>query len=147
MPFWRLPPFSNTTVICPAYIHIYTYIYIYTVYAQNRKGILVKWCMNMLCAISKLFEKVVCNQLYDYFTKNKLFHDNQYGFRTKHSTELAVTELVDRVLLNVDNKQVPFAVFMDLSKALDTLDHKILIDKLQHYVIRGISLMWLQRYL
>ena len=103
--------------------------------------------MNMLCAISKLFEKVVYNQLYDYFTKNKLFHDNQYGFRTKHSTELAVTELVDRVLLNVDNKQVLFAVFMDLSKALDTLDHKILIDKLQHYVIRGISLMWLQKYL
>ena len=40
--------------------------------------------ISLLCAISKLFEKVVYNQLYDYFTKNKLFHDNQYGFRTKH---------------------------------------------------------------
>ena len=103
--------------------------------------------ISLLCAISKLFEKVVYNQLYDYFTKNKLFHDNQYGFRTKHSTELAVTELIDRVLLNIDNKQVPFAVFMDLSKAFDTLDHKILIDKLHHYGIRGISLMWFESYL
>ena len=101
----------------------------------------------MFCAISKLFEKVVYNQLYDYLAKNKLFHDNQYGFRTKHSTELAVTELIDRVLLNIDNKQVPFAVFMDLSKAFDTLDHKILIDKLHHYDIRGISLMCFESYL
>ena len=60
--------------------------------------------ISLLCAISKLFEKVVYNQLYDYFTKNKLFHDNQYGFKTKHSTELAVTESIDRVLLNIDNK-------------------------------------------
>ena len=95
----------------------------------------------MLCAISKRFEKVVYNQLYDYFTTNKLFYDNQYGFRTKHCTELAVTELIDRVLLDIDNKQVPLAVFMDLSKTFDTLDHKILIDKLHHYGIGGISLM------
>ena len=103
--------------------------------------------ISLLCAISKLFEKVVYNELYDYFTKNKLFHDNQYGFRTKHSTELAVTELIDRMLLNIDNKQVPFAVFMDLSKTFDMLDHKILIDKLQHYGIGGISLMWFESYL
>ena len=95
--------------------------------------------ISLHCAISKLFEKVVA--------KNKLFHDNQYGFRTKHSTELAVIELIDRVLLNIDNKQVPFAVFMDLAKAFDTLEHKILIDKLQHYGIRGISLMWFESYL
>ena len=101
----------------------------------------------LLCAISKVFEKVFYNQLYDYFTKNKLFHDNQYGFRTTHSTELAVTELIGRVFLNIDNKQVPFVVFMDLSKAFDTLDHKNLIDKLQHYGIRGILLMWFESYL
>ena len=95
--------------------------------------------ISLHCAISKLFEKVVA--------KNKLFHDNQYGFRTKYSTELAVIELIDRVLLNIDNKQVPFAVFMNLAKAFDTLEHKILIDKLQHYGIRGISLMWFESYL
>ena len=74
----------------------------------------------------------VARPLYDYFTKNKLCHDNQYGFRKKHSSELAVTELLDRVLLSIDKKQVQasFAVFMDLSKVFDTLDHNILIAKL-----------------
>ena len=103
--------------------------------------------MSLLSAISKLFEKVVYNQLYEYFTKNKLFHENQYGFRTKHSTELAVTELTDRMLINIDNKKLPLAIFMDLSKAFDTFDHQILIVKLCHYGIRGISLMWFESYL
>ena len=74
---------------------------------------------------ARLFEKMVYNQLYEYFTKNKLFHENQYRFRTKHSTELAVTELTDRILINIDNKKLPLGIFMDLSKAFDTLDHKI----------------------
>ena len=101
----------------------------------------------MRSAISKLFEQVVYNQLYEYFTKNKLFHENQYGFRTKHSTELAVTELTERIFINIDNKNLPLAIFMDLSKAFDTLDHNILIDKLGYYVFRGTSLMWFESYL
>ena len=98
-------------------------------------------------AISKLFEKVVINQLHEYFTRNKLFHENQYGFRTKHSTELAVTELTDRILINIDNKKLPLAIVMDLSKAFDTLDHEIVIDKLGDYGIRGTSLLWFESYL
>ena len=84
---------------------------------------------------------------YTTISRKIVFHDNQYGFRTKHSTELAVAVLIDRVLLNIDNKQVPFAVFMDFSKAFDTLDHKIVINKLQHYGIRGTSWMWFESYL
>ena len=103
--------------------------------------------ISLLSAISKLFEKVVYNQLYEYFTKKKLFHESQYGFRTKHSTELAVTELTDRILINIDNKKLPLAIFMDLSKAFDTLDHKILIDKLGYHGIRGTSLMLFESYL
>ena len=93
------------------------------------------------------FSKLVYNQLYKYFTKNKLFHENQYGFRTKHSTELAVTELNDRILINIDNKNLPLTIFMDLSKAFDTHDHKIIIDKLGYYGIRGTSLMRFESYL
>ena len=74
-------------------------------------------------------------------------HDNQYGFRTKYSTELAVTELIDLVLHNIDNRQVSYAVFVHLYKAFDTLDHNILIDKLQRYGITGISFMWFESYL
>ena len=101
----------------------------------------------MLSAISKHFEKVVYNQIYEYFTKNKLFHENQYGLRTKNSTELAVTELTDRILINIDNKKLPLTIFMDLSRTFDTLEHKILIDKLGYYGIRGTSLMWFESYL
>ena len=53
----------------------------------------------LLSAISKLFE-----ELYEYFTRNTLFHENQYGFRTNHSTEIAVTEWTDRILINIENK-------------------------------------------
>ena len=55
---------------------------------------------------------------------------------------LAVTELFDQVLFNINNKQVHFAVFINLSKAFYMLDHTDLIDKLQHYGIRSIALMW-----
>ena len=85
--------------------------------------------VSLLCAMSKVFERVVYNQLYQYFKQHKLFHKNQYGFRDEHSTELASLELIDRILHDLDNKKNPIVVFMDLSKAFDTLDHSILIKK------------------
>ena len=70
--------------------------------------------ISLLSSISKIFEKVVYNQLYRYFTQNKLFYHSQYGFRAKHSTELATVELVDRILHSIDNKELPLAIYMDL---------------------------------
>ena len=51
---------------------------------------------------------------------------NQYGFRPKHSTEYAALELVDRIITDMDKKEVPINIFLDLSKAFDTIDHTIL---------------------
>ena len=103
--------------------------------------------ISLLPTISKLLEKVVHKQLYDYMTKNSLFKNNQYGFRANHSTEYATMEFVDRAMYEIDNGKIPFTVLLDLSKAFDTLDHQILLNKLKHYGIQGIYLKWFSSYL
>ena len=74
--------------------------------------------------------------MYAYFETNGLFYGSQYGFRKRHSTEFAALELVDKLLNMMDKGQVPLGIFLDLSKAFDTLDHNILIKKLEFY---GVS--------
>ena len=64
-----------------------------------------------------------------------------------HSTELAALELVDKISFCMDNDNIPLTIFLDLSKAFDTLDKKILFAKLNHYGVRGSALQLLQSYL
>ena len=71
----------------------------------------------------------------------------QYGYRSGHSTELASLELGDRVYGLLENNDIPCAAFCDLSKAFDCLSHPILLDKLEHYGIRGIPLQLIKSYL
>ena len=94
-----------------------------------------------------MFEKAAYGQLYEYFSSHALFYDSQYGFRKYHSTELAALELVDRIHKEIDENKIPFSVFLDLSKAFDTLDHDILLHKLQYYGITGTTLDWFRSYL
>ena len=103
--------------------------------------------ISLLPAFSKIFEKVLLNQLVDYFNEHSLFYKSQYGFRNKHSTELAVLELIDYLTQVADKGKTPFSVFIDLSKAFDCLDHSILIKKLQYYGIQGKALDLLTDYL
>ena len=103
--------------------------------------------ISLLPVISKIIEKVVHKQLYEYMSCNELFNDNQYGFRAKHSTEYAAMDFVDRLMNDIDKGQTPFAIFMDLSKAFDTLDHQILLQKLHYYGIHDIQLKWFESYL
>ena len=63
----------------------------------------------------------------------------QYGFRPGHSTELAAVRLVDHLISQMDNYSIPINVYIDLSKAFDTLNHNILLSKLQYYGITGCS--------
>ena len=103
--------------------------------------------ISLLSTISKVYERVVFDQLYEYFDVNKLFYSSQYGFRKKHSTETAGLELIDRAMKDNDKKQDPFAIFLDLSKAFDTIDHVIMLKKLEHYGISGIALLCFESYL
>ena len=103
--------------------------------------------ISLLPSLSKVFERIMHQQLVKHFDDNKLFYKNQYGFRTYHSTEMAVLELVDRITCALDNKHLSLGIFLDLSKAFDTLDHYILLDKLKHYGIRGTALKLFETYL
>ena len=103
--------------------------------------------ISLLTSISKLFEKVAFEQLSDYFSINNYFHDGQYGFRERHSTKLATIELMDRVISALNDKFLPISIFMDLSKAFDTLDQDILLGKLRYYGINGTSFDWFRSYL
>ena len=103
--------------------------------------------ISLLPVMSKIFEKVVYGQIYDYLISNLLLYKSQHGFQKLHSTETATLEFLDRIYNNLDAGETPISVFLDLSKAFDTLDHSILLKKLDYYGIRGIPLKWFQSYL
>ena len=71
----------------------------------------------------------------------------QYGFRTNHSNEQATLELTDRIISAMDNNEAPIGIFLDLSKTFDIIDHAIILYKLVHYGVEGISLQLLNNYL
>ena len=103
--------------------------------------------VSLLPALFKIYERELYNQIIEYFEKNSLFSDNQFGFRSGRSTEDAVLMFQDIAKEMQNNRKTPFAVFMDLSKAFDTIDHKILLKKLHFYGFSQNALKLIENYL
>ena len=100
-----------------------------------------------LSPFSKIFEKVIHNRMIAFIEKNNILSETQFGFRKGLSTEAALTQFIDEIHKGLNDRQYTAAVFMDLSKAFDVLDHEILKLKLEHYGFRGIILDFLLSFI
>ena len=96
---------------------------------------------------SKILEKIMYNKLYKYFTEHNILYSKQFGFQRNNSTEHAIIQLYDQICESFEQNKFTLGVFIDFSKAFDTVDHHILIEKLLHYGVKGNNLKWFSSYL
>jgi len=89
----------------------------------------------------------MASRLTKFITTNSLLNDYQFGFRRHHSTSLALIDVIDNIYSHLDNKEYVLGIYLDLKKAFDTVDHSILLWKLNYYGIRGVVHSWFSSYL
>ena len=145
LPLTHIANLSMSTGIFPNRMKIAKVITIYksddTTLFKNYRPI------SILPTFSKILERLVYNRLYKFLKTHSLLSNSQYGFIKNLSTEQAILELQDSVVKSLAKKHYTIGIFLDLTKAFDSLDHSILISKLYHLGIRGLALNWFQNYL
>ena len=100
-----------------------------------------------ISVFSKLLERIMYNRVYTHITANNLLYNKQFGFQNKCSTEYAILQLTKEIHESFDKKEFTLGVFIDLSKAFDTVNHEILLTKLQYFGLENIYLKWFTSYL
>ena len=95
--------------------------------------------VSLLPQFSKILEKIFSEQLDVFIEKQNILSESQYGFRSNRSTSMALLELIEGITLAVDNTKCTICVFIDLKKAFDIKDQKLIITKMEHYGIRGVA--------
>ena len=103
--------------------------------------------VSLLCVISKVFERIMHNRLIDSLETYAILNKSQFGFRKMHSTYMALLTLMNRFIASLENDEYVLGIYLDFSKAFDTVDHAILLKKLAHYGIKGTALKWFESYL
>ena len=102
--------------------------------------------VSLISNLSKLIEKLVHNRVYNFLEKHKLLYEHQYNFQKKHSTNHALIDITEKIRSPLDQNIFACGVFIDLQKAFDTVNHDILLHKLDHYGIRGLPNKWFQSF-
>ena len=103
--------------------------------------------ISILSPVNKVFEIILHRRLIDFWNKYNLFTDKQFGFREQHSTNLALTFLYEYILKQQDNDNSVYGIFMNLAKAFDSVSHRILLSKLEHYGVRENAFRLIKSYL
>ena len=103
--------------------------------------------ISIIPIIAKICEKVIMIRLTKFFEKNNLLSKNQFGFRSNLSTNHAIYNFLHKILLDFQNRKYPVGICCDLSKAFDSVNHTILLNKLSHYGVKGSPLKWFELYL
>ena len=105
--------------------------------------------ISLLSSFSKIIEKIVAQQIYAFLYSKGILYNHQYGFRRGHSTSHVLIQFLNKIheALNKNVPEYTVGIFLDLKKAFDTVDHDVLLRKLDHYGFRGVSNTWFKNYL